>query len=119
MTDKSRVSHSSERRLRVLIFQEDGTWVAQVLEHNIAAHGETPYAALAAIQLSIKAHALFDTRYQRSPFSRLKPAPSIYFEAFERAQPLPGLPKTHPEIAEPMHPAFIEAAMTKERIVAH
>lgn len=118
MTDNSRVSHSSELRLRVLIFQEqeDGNWVAQVLEKNIAAHGPTPYSALAAVQLSLQAHAVFDTRHQRVPFSRLKPAPAVYFDAFKRATPLP--PPSGKPTPEPMQPALIDAAMSSERIAA-
>ena len=98
--------------LRVLIFEDvPGTWVAQVLEKDMAAHGPTAYAALAAVQLVLQAHVNFDTRHNRQPLSRLKQAPDVYWRAYERAEPL-----TIPLDAPILLPAHISAAVSKESI---
>ena len=122
--------------LRVLIFEDvPGTWVAQVLEKDMAAHGPTAYAALAAVQLvlqahvnfdtrhnlqrsrfpdawvALQAHVNFDTRHNRQPLSRLKQAPDVYWRAYERAEPL-----TIPLDAPILLPAHISAAVSKESI---
>jgi hypothetical protein len=76
LTDKYLVSSSLQ--LKVVIFQEGPAWVAQVLERDMAAHGGTPYAALAAIQQVLFAHTAFDETFQRPPLSRLKRAPQVY-----------------------------------------
>lgn len=115
MNDNLRMS--GELRLSVLIFMENEKWVAQVLEHDMAAHGDTPYAALAAVELVIKTHAIFDVRQQREAFSRLKPAPDVYWRAFRRGQPMPPptrMTTTHESLIEPMLPAHITAAMALE-----
>jgi hypothetical protein len=104
---------SSQLRLTVVIFREEDTWVAQVLEHDMAAHGKTPYAALAAVQLVIQAHVNFDTRNQRVPLARLKRAPDVYWNAFKRAEPL-----QKPDLLPLLHPAVIEAAIANETISA-
>ena len=97
-------------RLNVLVFREGDRWVAQVLEKDMAAHGETPYAALSAIGMIIQAHVNFDTFHQRTPFSRLDRAPDVYWDVMERATPLP-----QPESWRLM-PASIVARQTNERI---
>src|SRR4051794_31588234 len=99
-----------ELHLHVLVFREGETWVAQVLERDIAAHGASPYSALAAVKLLIQSHANFDTRHQRQPFSRLDRAPDVYWRALERARMLP-----QPERVL-MHPAAISASITDEPI---
>lgn len=101
---------SGQLQLHVLIFQERDTWVAQALEKDMAAHGPTPYAALAAVEQVLQAHVNFDTRYQRQPLSRLNRAPEVYWKAFESAEPL------QPPTLQLMHPAIIEAAISKDPV---
>src|SRR5690348_4510406 len=94
--------------LRVVIFQEGSTWVAQVLERDMAAHGPTPYAALAAVQLVLQAHVNFDTLHRRAPLSALDPAPDVYVRAFEAGKPL-AIPAP-----QPLLPAHIIAAISND-----
>jgi len=101
-----------ELSLNVLIFQEGGSWVAQVIEHDMAAHGDSPYAALSAVFLVIQTHVNFDTRHRRKPFSNLKPAPDVYRQALKNARPL-----TPPQFPQ-MPPALIHAAITNESVQA-
>ena len=102
---------ASELHLNVLLFQEHGHWVAQVLEKDMAAHGDDPYAALAAIGLVIQSHVNFDTRYQLPPLSRLARAPQVYWDAMTTARPLP-----HPEVTQWMPPAVINALITNDPV---
>lgn len=95
----------------MLLFVEGGTWVAQVLEKNLAAHGPSPYAALAAVELVLQGHVNFDTRQRREPLSRLKPAPEHFWTAFESARPLP-LPKPGTGLL----PAHIIAAIADDTV---
>ena len=98
--------------LRVLIFEEDaGRWVAQALEKDMAAHGPTAYAALAAVQLVLQSHVNFDTRLERTPLSRLGRAPQPYWDAFERAEPLP-MPDAQPLLA-----AHLIAAISRQPVL--
>lgn len=102
-----------ELQLTVLLFQEGSAWVGQVLEHDMAAHGPTVHAALAAVQLVIQAHVNFDTRHKRQPLARLNRAPDVYWKALERATPLP-----KPDAVPMMHPARINASITNETVPA-
>ena len=96
--------------LNVLVFEDaPGRWVAQVLEKDMTAHGPNEYAALAAVQLVLQAHVNFDTRHNKTPLSRLKPAPDVYWRAYRTAKPLPIPPNE-------MAPAHIEAHVTHERL---
>ena len=98
--------------MRVVIFPESGKWIAQILEWDIAAGGDTPYAAVSALQLALHAHVGSDAVLWREPLSRLKQAPAVYWDAYANAQPLP----------MPMHftkpPLAVEAAIFKHPIVA-
>ena len=95
--------------LHIIIFREGDQWVAQVLERDMAAHGPTEYAALAAVQLVLQAHINFDTRQQRIPLSRLNRAPEAFWRAYENAEPLPLSPDS-------FQPAQIHPAVSRERI---
>ena len=62
--------------LRVVLFRDgEQQWGAQALERDIAAHGPTRDAALAALRMALLAHVTFDRRQQRVPLSWLAPAP--------------------------------------------
>jgi len=99
-------------RLRVLLFrQADDVWVAQVLEHDMAAHGPNEYAALAAVQLVLQAHVNFDTRLQRPPLSRLQAAPAEFWDAYNHAEPL-----RMPDETPIFQPAHIVAAVSKDPV---
>jgi hypothetical protein len=111
----SKSAERSSLNLRVVIFEDSpGTWVAQVLERDMAAHGKSPYAALAAVQLVLQAHVNFDTRQQRVPLSRLKPAPDEYWHAYQNARPLPNPPKS-----TMLSPAQLTAAIAAQPILRH
>lgn len=115
LTITTYVEARSGLELRVLLFrrQGDDQWVAQVLEKDMTAHGETEYAALAAVHLVLQTHVNFDARQQRVPLSRLRPAPEMYFRAYEHAEPLDVPAESD------LRPAHIRPAITHESISLH
>jgi hypothetical protein len=66
-----------------------GVWVARGLEHDLAVEGRSLEAVVERIHRLINAHADFDRRHGRVPLSPFPAAPSRYWQAFERARPLP------------------------------
>ena len=44
-----------QEKLRILLFEEDGTWAAQCLEHDIAAQGKTMEEAARCLAITIVA----------------------------------------------------------------
>lgn len=98
--------------LRVLLYRDGSErWIAQALERDMSAHGPTAYAALAAVQLVLQTHINFDTRLQRIPLSRLRPAPQAYWRAYEGAEPLPLLNETS------MTPAHLRPAVSQQPVL--
>jgi hypothetical protein len=100
---------NQELHLTVLLFLQGESWVAQVLEHDIVAHGATEYAALATVQLAIQAHVNFDTRHQRQPFSLLPRAPQHCWDVARTAKPLEIPPRSQ-------FPAIIDARVAEETV---
>ena len=77
------------RGLRVLLFQKmRGVWVARGLEHDLSVEGRSLESVVDSIHRLVNAHADFDRRHGRVPLSPFPAAPSRYWQAFERAQPL-------------------------------
>jgi hypothetical protein len=66
-----------------------GVWVARGLEHDLAVEGRSLESVVESIHRLVNAHADFDRRHGRQPLSPFPAAPSRYWQAFERAQPLP------------------------------
>lgn len=74
----------------MLLFQKmRGVWVARGLEHDLAVEGRSLESVVDSIHRLVNAHADFDRRHGRAPLSPFPAAPSRYWQAFERAQPLP------------------------------
>jgi hypothetical protein len=73
-------------RLRVLVFPEaPRSWIARSLEHDLAANGRTPEAALDALLKIADAHIAYDLRHGREPLSAFAAAPRLYWNAFANA----------------------------------
>jgi|SRR6185436_19031520 len=100
------MSHDATRRLeiRAVLFQEVGWWVAQCLEHDIAAQARTKEALLHELERLLIGYLLVGRNKGRLPFEGMPPAPRRYWEMYERAKPVemdspsfPSLP-ARPEI---------------------
>ena len=110
----SKSSTSQSLRLRVVIFEDvPGTWVAQALEYDIAAHGPTTEGAVEALLRILEAQVRFDCRHNREPLACFCAAPHQYWNAFARATPLET--RWFHVDPQPNIPGQIVAAVAQER----
>lgn len=75
-------------RLRVLLRRERTMWVAQCLEHDIAAQGPNIREAQRAFLTTLAAQVRSDLDRGREPLRGIPPAPEEYFRAFELSVPV-------------------------------
>jgi len=75
-------------KLKVLLINDNGPWVVQCLQHDIAAQGETPTKALEAFNWTYWAQVLLDQQKGiEPPLGNLEKAPDEYWQRFERGLP--------------------------------
>jgi hypothetical protein len=73
--------------LRIVVFPETPkTWTARSLEHDLAAAGRTPEAALDTLVKIADAHIAYDIRHGHKPLSAFGSAPKLYLDAFNVAR---------------------------------
>ena len=105
--------------LSVLFFQEPDSpdvWIAQALEHDIAAYGVDIPAATRALVRTLKGHVQVEARRNREPLSTLRPAPDMFWTIWRqridaRQSPTPA------ESLQPF-PAFMIPAVSHEPLSA-
>ena len=73
-------------RLSVLLLKEGESWVAQCLEHDIAAQGKTANDAKHALEKTIAGQGFLDLKSGVSPIVNIKPAPDYYRNLFDKAE---------------------------------
>ena len=74
-------------QLRIIVFPDSPkAWIAQSLEHDLAARGITAEAAIDTLLRITEAHVAFDTRHGRAPLSAFAAAPRLYWTAFARTE---------------------------------
>lgn len=76
------------RTLRVLLLKSNDVWVAQCLEHDIAAQGRSIEAAKASFEHVFLGHVKLDESAGREPLANVPPAPDFYWERFRKASRL-------------------------------
>jgi hypothetical protein len=81
---------ASSRVIRVLLLKEgtDSSWVAQGLDYDIAAQGESIGEALGNFQAVFQGQVALDLQKGREPLAGKKAAPPWYWQALEQAKPL-------------------------------
>ena len=77
-----------EIRLRVLLFQEDGMWIAQCLDYDFATQGRTTRIAQDALGRLIVGQITLDIEHQLEPLQDIPEAPRQFFDQFEKAYQL-------------------------------
>lgn len=101
----------------VLLLHEEGGWVAQCLEVDVAAQGKTIAEAKSALERTFVGQIVLDLKNGRQPLEAIGPAPGEYWEMFNRGERLadrqpfyvpPGLPPAY----------MISAAAAETRINA-
>ena len=98
--------------MTVLFFREDAMWVAQGLEYDIAAQGETLAEAKAAFAGSFAAQIAVALHHDEDPLADFGKAPQEYWDMLTIAQEL-AEPIRAPEASENIPPAFMIDAMQK------
>ena len=74
--------------LTVLLFPEDGAWVAQCLQYDIAEQGATIDDALHNWVAAISSHIESDIEDKRTPLQGVDKAPHEFWSRWEQAKPL-------------------------------
>jgi len=70
----------------ILIQEADGSWSAQCLEYDIAAHARYLPDLDYELQKIIFSHIAISQELQQEPFSGIGPAPQIFWDMFEQAK---------------------------------
>jgi len=73
--------------ISVVIYPQDGIWIAQGIEHDIAAHGETPVQASERFNSKVRAELVvsFDLGEVKA-LSGIEKAPLKFAEMYRRAK---------------------------------
>lgn len=79
--------------LRVLLFEENKTWIAQCLENDIATQGKSIADAMNALERTIIGQIALDVKNGIKPLSEIAPAPQSCFDKFEKAYLICDKPK--------------------------
>ncbi len=96
-------------QLRVLKYEENGEWIAHLLEMDLVGTGATPEAAEEELIQAFEAQLTYCIQNRLNPFH---PAPPELFEAWERAQKeefVSFVQEAQP-VASPRRAGFVHAA---------
>lgn len=77
-----------EGTLRIVVFQDDGLWVAQCLEHDIGAQAADVDTLMARLEVTIKAEARESMERGGKPFAGIAPAPDRFHKMWDRRSSL-------------------------------
>lgn len=77
-----------QKQLSILLFKEGTQWVAQCLELDVAAQGDSLEDAKDHLLLTLSAEAFADIERGEEPWSSLKQAPSEFYGRFNQAKQL-------------------------------
>ncbi len=72
----------------LLLYKEDGQWVAQALEYDIAAQGASISEAETRLSHVFAGHVRMAQMEGRRPLADIAPAPEYLWELFKTAEPL-------------------------------
>jgi hypothetical protein len=78
----------ADLKIRAVLFQEEGWWVAQCLEYDIAAQARTQADLLYELERLLVGRILISAKKGRQPFENLPKAPSRYWTMYEEAEPV-------------------------------
>jgi len=102
--------------LSVLLIKEEDKWVAQCLDYDIAAQGETLDAARSRFARTFVGQVMVDLHHHQEPLEGIKPAPRKYWAMFRKAARLAERdPIYFPETTPP--PFAISAAAHDMRVM--
>lgn len=76
----------SAATLRVVVFQEDGFWVAQCLEHDIGAQAPSLDELQKRFELTVRAEAMHTLEATGAPLRGIDPAPRYFHDLWDRCR---------------------------------
>lgn len=76
------------QKIRAVLFQEEGWWVAQCLDYGIAAQARTQTDLLYELQRLLVGRLVISAEKGIQPFESLPKAPSRYWKMYEHAKPV-------------------------------
>lgn len=74
--------------LKVLVLQENGFYVAQCLNFDIAAQGKNFEELEKNFADTVMSHIVLALEFDEEPFECLKPTPEFYKNIYKKAQPI-------------------------------
>lgn len=74
--------------MNILLLKENGQWVAQCLQYDLAAQGPTIPEALENFECVLCGHVALDLEAGEDPLFDLDPAPNFYWQWYHKAEPL-------------------------------
>ena len=80
------MERAGELSLRVLFKRASQMWVAQCLEHDLAAQGPSLETARIAFERTLAAQVQLDLSRGLAPLAGIPPAPQEYFQIFAEAE---------------------------------
>lgn len=82
------MSDMQDYKIRVILKSECGMWVAQGLEHDIAAQGKNITEAKRSFVRTFLGHVIIACKNKKPPFEGIKKAPKKYWDDFNKGEEL-------------------------------
>jgi hypothetical protein len=82
--------------IRAVLFQADGTWCAQCLEHDIAAEAATLDDLKIELEQVLSVQAELSLERGQEPYSTIPSAPAKYFAMYEALERANSVDDPHP-----------------------
>lgn len=80
----AKIPHARVYKLRVLLFKEGASWIAQCLDHDIVAEGRTIPKVAANFRLTLIGFVALAIDAGREPLADLPRAPPEFWEKYEQ-----------------------------------
>jgi len=100
--------------IKVLIFREEGYWIAQCLEYDILSQATTLKEVIQKLRMNILANAIICKHFGREPLQGLKPAPRKFWDMYKKADISANDDLQHVSAADVVMPEFIPAYKINE-----
>src|SRR5262245_11805331 len=85
MAKDHRMNMTSDKiSIRVIMFQDDGLWVAQCLEHDIGAQAPDVDTLMSRLEVVLTAECKESVERNNEPFAGIDPAPERFHQMWER-----------------------------------
>lgn len=78
------IQNTYKFEVRVVMLQENDTWIAQGLDYDITGHGDTADAALDNLGDTLLGQAIVDIHHGLEPLSNTPKAPEFYWKKFNQ-----------------------------------